>query len=52
MGCLMHPCISLLDGRPKVLCRCQPGLHKPLETTEFVGKPLFSSTRLIESEMS
>jgi len=52
VGCLMHPCIGLLDRRPEVLGRRQSGLHEPLETAEFVGKPLFCSTRAIESEMS
>src|SRR5258708_29031900 len=52
VGRLMHPRIGLLDGRPEVLCRRQSGLYKPLEAAEFVGKPLFSSTRLIEPSMA
>src|SRR5260221_7741039 len=52
MGRLMYPRIGLLDGRPQFLCRRQSGSHKPLETAEIVGEPLFSATRLIESSMA
>jgi len=48
---LMHPPIGLLDGGEEALRRCQSGSQHVLETTEFVGEPLFCSTRVIESEM-
>ena len=49
---LVEPRIRLPDGRPELLCHCQSSLHKPLQSAEFVGKPLFSATRLIESLMA
>ncbi len=52
VGRLMHPRIGLLDGRKEVLCRCQSGSYEVLETAEFVGEPLFSATREIESSMA
>src|SRR5260370_7726812 len=48
----MQPDIRLLDGGPEVLRGCQSGLHQPLQSAQFVGEPLFSATRLIESSMA
>jgi len=48
----MHPPIGLLYSRPELLCRRQSGLYEPLETSEFVGEPLFWATQAIESEIS
>jgi hypothetical protein len=49
---LMQPRIGLPDGWPQRLRRLQSSLYKLLEAAEFVGKPLFSTTRLIESSMA
>lgn len=49
---LMQPEIGLSDRRPE-LFRCpQSGLHKSLQSVQFLGEPLFSATRLIESSMA
>src|SRR2546425_2075103 len=52
MSGLMHPRIGLPDGRPELLCRRQSGSHEKFQSAEFVGEPLFSATRLMESEMA
>lgn len=47
----VQPDIGLSDRRPELLRRRQSGLHESLQLAQFVGEPLFSATRLIESSM-
>ena len=52
VGCLMHPRIGLAESREEIFSRCQSCSYYLLEAAEFGGKPLFCSTRAIESEIS
>jgi len=49
---LVQPTVGLPDGRPELLRCCQSCSHEPLESAEFVGQPLFSATRPIESSIA
>ena len=49
---LVQPDVRLSDRCPELLCCPQSGVHELLQLAQFVGKPLFSATRLIEWSMA
>jgi hypothetical protein len=52
VGCLMYPPIRLVDGREEAVSYRQSCSYHVVEAAEFGRKPLFCSTRAIESEIS